>query len=70
MALSVSNALSVCNTTFTETPEIISWWWDQKNVTSYANDTVSMCEDWTDEMIEEEEYGNIKSVGILAAIDR
>jgi hypothetical protein len=29
-----------------------------------------MCEDWVDAMIEEEEYGNIKNVGTLAAIDR
>ncbi len=70
MAISVTDATKVCDNTFQNTPEIIGWWWDYKNITSYGNDTISMCEDWTAAMIEEEEYGNIKNVGTLAAIDR
>ena len=52
MSIDYTNSLTYCNYTFSNSPQIADWWWDTKNLTSYGNDTLSMCQVWTDEIVE------------------
>jgi len=69
MSSNYQEAEQNCRGEMLESPEIMHWWWDLKNVTSLGTDITEVCDVWEDYLLEAEEYGHPKDTGTPVAID-
>lgn len=68
MVVDSTTAIQKCYNAFTQTTDLISWWWDVKNITTFDSMN-SLCNSWETSLLEQQEYGNVKNVGIDAAME-
>mmetsp|Transcript_28419 Transcript_28419/g.21230 ORF Transcript_28419/g.21230 Transcript_28419/m.21230 type:complete len:132 (+) Transcript_28419:214-609(+) len=69
MCADYSHAENTCLEALSNSPEVINWWWDIKNITSEGRDLEKVCDVWEDWLVEDREYADPKDTGVIIALD-